>query len=136
MDKIATLAKVIDLNFPVIVPSQFVEIIGNQEKNNAVIIYSPTNDHLIRIFFTNASEIFKVEAQTNGLDHEFLSSLGSFLTAYKITPLYTSGFCKEGPCLYEGYFEKDRLKIPLEEFKTQFSNIKGISEVKITQFRI
>jgi hypothetical protein len=136
MDKIATLAKVIDLNSPVIVPSQFVEIIGNQKKNNAVIIYSPTNDHLIRIFFTNASEIFKVEAKTNGLNHEFLSSLGGFLTAYKITPLYTTGFCKEEPCLYEGYFEKDRLKIPLEEFKTQFSNIKGISEVKITRFRI
>ncbi|MFX1520807.1 MAG: hypothetical protein ACFFCD_12895 [Promethearchaeota archaeon] len=136
MDNIATLAKVIDLNHPVIFPSQFIEIIGNQEKNNAVIIYSPTNDHLIRIFFTNASEVFKVEAKTNGLDHEFLSNLGGFLTAYKITPFYTSGFCKQGPCHYEGYFEKNTIKMSLEEFKIQFSSIKGVSEVKITQFQI
>ena len=64
-----------------------------------------------------------------------LSSLGSFLGAHNITPLYTTGFC-ENECLYEGYFEIDTLKMPLEEFKEYFTSLPGISNVKIVHFKI
>ena len=135
MGETATFARVIDLNTPVRIPSKFMQLIGTKERKNAVIIYSPTND-LIRIFLTNASEICKIEAQISGLDREFLSNLGGFFMAYGITPLYTNGFCNQNPCLYEGYFEKDTLKMSLEEFKTHFSNMKGVSDVKIIQLQI
>ena len=134
MVKTVTFAQVIDLDTQVNIPSEFMQLIGPQTQKNAVIIYSPTND-LIRIIVTNASEIGKVEAKIDSLSHEFLSSLGSFLGAHEITPLYTTGFC-EKECLYEGYFEIDTLKMPLEEFKKYFSNIPGISEVKIVHFKI
>lgn len=134
MVKAVTFAQVIDLDTQVNIPSEFMQLIGPQAQKNAVIIYSPTSD-LLRIFFTDISDIYKVEAKIAGLSHEFLSSLGSFLGAHEITPLYTTGFC-EKECLYEGYFEIDTLKMPLEEFKKYFSNIPGISDVKIVHFKI
>ncbi len=135
MVEVATFARVIDLKPPVNIPSTFIQLIGDQEKKNAVIIYSPKND-LIRIILTNASEICKVEAKINGLDREFLSSLSGFLGAYRITLIYSTGFCEKSPCTYEGYFEKDTLKMSLEKFKTHFSNLKGVSDVKIMQFQV
>ena len=134
MVKTVTFAQVIDLETQVNIPTEFLQLIGPQTQKNAVIIYSPTND-LLRIFFTNISDIYKVEAKLDRLSHEFLSSLGSFLGAHEITPLYTTGFC-EKKCLYEGYFEIDTLKMSLEEFKKYFSNIPGISDVKIVHFKI
>jgi len=134
MVKAVTFAQVIDLDTQANIPSEFMQLIGPQEQKNAVIIYSPTND-LLRIFFTNISDIYKVEAKIASLSHEFLSSLGSFLSAYEITPLYTTGFC-EKDCLYEGYFEIDTLKMPLEKFKKYFSNTPGISDIKIMHFKV
>ncbi|MFX1465147.1 MAG: hypothetical protein ACFFA5_01560 [Promethearchaeota archaeon] len=134
MVKAITFGQVIYLGSQVNIPSEFLQLIGPQTRKNAVIIYSPSSD-LLRIFFTNISDIYKVEAKIASLSHEFLSSLGSFLGAHEITPLYTTGLC-ENECLYEGYFEIDPLKMPLEEFKKYFSNIPGISDVKIVHFKI
>jgi hypothetical protein len=135
MAKAATFAQVIDLETQANIPSEFIQLIGSQEQKNAVIIYSPTND-LLRIFFTDISDIYKVEAKITSLSHKFLSSLSSFLSAYEITPLYTSGFCEKN-CLYEGYFEVDTLKMPIEEFKRYFSSsIPGISDVRILHFQV
>jgi hypothetical protein len=132
MDQHATLARVITLDTSITIPSEFVKGFNDQKRKNAVIIYSPANEFL-RIFLTSASEVFKVETKINSLDHEFLGSLGSFLGHYGITPLYANGFCRDDRCLYEGYFEKDALKLSLEDFRTHFLKLKGVSDVKITQ---
>lgn len=133
MVKAVTFGQIIDLDNQVSIPSEFLQLIDPQTQKNAVIIYSPKND-LLRIFFTNISDIYKVKAKITSLSHEFLSSLGSFLGAHEITPLYTTGFC-ENECLYEGYFEIDTLKMPIEEFKKYFTSLPGISNVQIVHFK-
>lgn len=133
MDKYVTLAKVVNLKDHASIPYKFIKPIYDQKRTHAVVIYSPDND-LIRIFFTGDSEIFKLKAQVDGHGYEFLGSLGGFLGAFELTPLYTS-FCSKKPCVYEGYFEKSTLKISLEEFRKQFLKLKGVSDAKITQIR-
>lgn len=129
MDEL-TLAEIVELKEGKIsLPKKFVEIIG---KPFAIMIVSRSNGE-IRLIPTDNSEVVKLSVEIDKLSQRFLRDLGLIIMRDKIEFLHTTGLCRKGKqCFYEGYIEKEKLSIKIEELKFQVSQIEGVTNVDVS----
>jgi hypothetical protein len=125
-----TLAEIVELKEGKIsLPKKFLEVIG---KPFAIMIVSRSNGE-IRLIPTNTSEVVKLSVEIDKLSQRFLRDLGLIIVRDKIEFLHTTGLCRKGKqCFYEGYIEKEKLSIKVEELKFQVSQIEGVTNVDVS----
>lgn len=129
-----TLAEIVELKGETIpLPKKFMEVIG---KPFALMIVS-RSDGEIRLIPTNTSEVVKLSVEIDKLSQRFLRDLGLIIIKDKIEFLHTTGLCRKGKqCFYEGYIEKEKLLIKVEDLKFQVSQIEGVKNVDVTIIKL
>jgi hypothetical protein len=129
-----TLAEIVQLKEGrILLPKKFIEVIG---KPFAIMIVSRSNGE-IRLIPTDTSEVVKLSVEIDKLSQRFLRDLGLIIVRDKIEFLHTTGLCRKGKqCFYEGYIEKDKLSIKIEELKFQVSQIEGVTNVDVSIIKL
>ncbi|MEM3525926.1 MAG: hypothetical protein QXV37_00805 [Candidatus Jordarchaeaceae archaeon] len=129
-----TLAEIVELKGGVIpLSKKFMEAVG---KPFALMIVSRSNGE-IRLIPTDTSEVVKLSVEIDKLSQRFLRELGLIIVKDKIEFLHTTGLCRRGKqCFYEGYMEKKKLSIKLEDLKFQVSQIEGVKNVNISIIKL
>nr|MDO8079649.1 hypothetical protein [Candidatus Freyarchaeota archaeon] len=129
-----TLAEIVELKGGRIpLPKKFIEVIG---KPFAIMIVSRSNGE-IRLIPTDTSEVVKLSIEIDKLSQRFLRDLGLIIVKDKIEFLHTTGLCRKGKqCFYEGYIEKEKLSIKIEELKFQVSQIEGVTNVDVSIIKL
>ena len=129
-----TLAEIVQLKEGrILLPKQFIEVIG---KPFAIMIVSKSNGE-IRLIPTDTSEVVKLSVEIDKLSQRFLRDLGLIIVRDKIEFLHTTGLCRKGKqCFYEGYIEKDKLSLKIEELKFQVSRIEGVTNVNVNIIKL
>ncbi len=133
MDEL-TLAEIVELKEKAIqLPEEFIEELG---KPYAIMILSRSNGE-IRLIPTKTSEVVKLSVEIDKLSQRFLRDLGLIIVKDKIEFLHTTGLCRKGKqCFYEGYIEKEKLSVKIEDLKFQVSQIEGVTNVNIGVIKI
>ncbi|MGQ9721786.1 MAG: hypothetical protein ACUVXA_10750 [Candidatus Jordarchaeum sp.] len=129
-----TLAEIVDLKEEGIrLPREFLELIG---KPYAIMILSRSNGE-VRLIPTDSSEVVKLSVEIDKLSQRFLRDLGLIIVKDKIEFLHTTGLCRKGKqCFYEGYIEKDKLSVKIEDLKFRVSQIEGVTNVEISLIKL
>lgn len=129
-----TLAEIVDLKEEGIrLPREFLEVIG---KPYAIMILSRSNGE-VRLIPTDSSEVVKLSVEIDKLSQRFLRDLGLIIVKDKIEFLHTTGLCRKGKqCFYEGYIEKDKLSVKIEDLKFRVSQIEGVTNVEISLIKL
>jgi hypothetical protein len=129
-----TLAEIVQLKEGrILLPKKFIEVIG---KPFAIMIVSRSNGE-IRLIPTDTSEVVKLSVEIDKLSQRFLRDLGLIIVRDKIEFLHTTGLCRKGKqCFYEGYIEKDKLSLKIEELKFQVSQIEGVTNVNVSVIKL
>ena len=129
-----TLAVIVELKEQGIpLPKKFIEIIG---KPYAIMIISRSNGES-RLIPTDTSEVVKLTVEIDKLSQRFLRDLGLIIVRDKIEFLHTTGLCRKGKqCFYEGYIEKNKLSVEVEELKFQVSQIEGVTKVDVNIIKL
>ncbi|MFX0113928.1 MAG: hypothetical protein ACFFB3_05240 [Candidatus Hodarchaeota archaeon] len=129
-----TIAKVISLaqSQMIPLPPDFLDslLIEGDESHAVMILMLSTN--IIRIIPTKSSKTLKVVIEVSELSATFLQELGIVFMHSKLKTLYSTGLCfTHDTCVYEAYIDVHDLSLPVDQFKIELANIKGVSMVNI-----